>query len=58
MRTREEILDYIQDRLSGIGQCDWATPLTFTEEMRSLVHYERKKDIPGFEGTWDKLNNL
>jgi len=44
MRTREELLDYIQDRLSGIGQCDWATPLTFTEEMRSLLHYERKKD--------------
>ena len=41
---REERLDYIQNRLSGIGQCDWYTPLTFTEEMRSLVHYERKKD--------------
>ena len=42
--TREEILDHIQNRLSGINQCDWATPLTFMEDMRSLLHYERKKD--------------
>lgn len=58
MRTREEILDHIQNRLSGIGQCDWATPLTFMEDMKSLLYHERKKDMPGFEGTWDKLNNL
>lgn len=56
--TREEILDHIQNRLSGIGQCDWATPLTFMEDMESLLYHEGKKDIPGFEGTWDRLNNL
>lgn len=56
--TREEILDHIQNRLSGIGQCDWATPLTFMEDMKSLLYHERKKDMPGFEGTWDRLNNL
>ena len=43
MRTREEIIDYIQDRMSGLGQSDWYTPLCFVEEMKSLVHHERKK---------------
>lgn len=58
MRTREEILDYIQNRMSGLGQCDWYTPLCFVEEMKSLVYHERKEDMPGFEGTWESLDKL
>ncbi len=49
MRTREEILDYIQNRMSGLGQSDWYTPLCFVEEMKSLVNYERKKSEEAHE---------
>ena len=56
--TKEEILKSVEDRLAMINEYQWYTPLAFVEDMKSLVHHEQKKDIPGFEGTWDALDKL
>jgi len=56
--TKEEILQRIQERLDRMYEHEWYTPLCFVEDMRSLVYHEKKKDIPGFEGTWEQLDKL
>lgn len=54
--TKEQILKRIQERLDLMQKEEWYTPLSFVEDMKSLVYHE--KDIPGFEGTWDQLDKL
>ena len=39
---KQELLDYIQNRLSGIGQCDWYTAEDFVKEMTDLVFKNRE----------------
>lgn len=41
---KQELLDYIQDRLSGLGQCDWYTSECFVREMQMLIYQERNEE--------------
>jgi len=42
--TKQELLAHIQNRLSGIGQCDWYTAENFADEMFRLVQKEHNEE--------------
>lgn len=42
--TKQQLLARIQERLDLMYEEEWYTPLSFVEDMRSLVHHNKDEE--------------
>ena len=42
--TKQQLLARIQERLDRMYEEEWYTPLSFVEDMRSLVYHNRDEE--------------